>query len=239
MLMAIARRRFTGINRTVMSDNPSSVVFRPNGEFWLIGAREVVEGIGAPLFAAFLKCFNGSDRLLTLEHFVVQTMELPEDSLHQRRNLRLLGFYLASTMSESGEALQELCNAQVVTKMTNRNLWNPLNAWRARWQGDGLVRRFRNTFGFHLGPVSLYEAGVSKMLDESNDLLFARLDRPRRHDGEFVLGHDALFRGFDLQSEDLERIVAMANEAHTNLPDALMAAWIDVLETAGIEIEQA
>jgi hypothetical protein len=201
------------------------------------GLTEVADRIGRDLLAAFLKCFEGIDRLLSLEDLLVLNNKLePSSPIRYTRNLRLLVRSLGATMYEVAEALQELCWARVVEKMTDRDLWDPVNELRGRWRGDPRLASLRNELGFHLGKIELYRTGLLKLLDVGEDHVFAKRDGDLRHEGEFSIASECLTVGHGMSLDDHREITDMTWEAHSELPDQLFLVWVDVLKTAGIEV---
>jgi hypothetical protein len=95
-------------------------------EFRFRPTRRIADAVGHRLLAAFLKCFVGVDRLLSLEQLMVMNSRAQtEDSVAYTRNLRLIVQLLAATAYETGIALQEISNAKVVEKMRDASKWEP------------------------------------------------------------------------------------------------------------------
>ena len=202
-------------------------------EVRLDGARELCDRVGLDLVAAFLKCFEGVDRVVVLEQMLVfSSRNLPEDSPSHRRNQRILVLMLGATMYELGEALQELCSAKVVEKMNDRSAWKPVNELRGRWRGDSRLAQLRNTFGFHLGHLDLYRAGLAARLAESDEQLFVRSEGTKRHDTECVLPFNALLAGAGIEDQWVKDVFTMTWNAHTELPDQLNAVSVSVKRVA-------
>jgi hypothetical protein len=141
--------------------------------------------VGSDLFAAFLKCFYGVDRVMALEQMLHLNQEhLDHSSNGYRRNGRVIGLLLASEMYELGAALQQLCEARVVERMRDASKWTPINELRGRWHKNALFKEIRNQLGYHLGEPDLYRRGLDRALGNSADVVFACGNGERRHDGE-------------------------------------------------------
>lgn len=203
----------------------------------LQGMRDL---IGVDLLAAFLKCFHGVDRLLSLEQLLmVNQRSLEDGSIAQTRNLRLVAFYLASTMYELGDALQGLCSARVVERISDRAVWEPVNQLRGQWRGDARFGKIRNALGFHLGERDDYRTGIDRLVDQptaAESLFYVHDGEGRRHEGECRLAFDSLLAGLSIDESDMHYVLAATRQAHVQLPDQLIAVWADVCETAGIPI---
>jgi hypothetical protein len=209
-----------------------------NWEIWVENTRQLVERVGHDLVAAFLKCFEGVGRVHSLEQLMYFNLKaLGEDAVPYDRNLRALILLLGSTMYELGDALQQLCDAKVATKMNDRSAWHPLNELRGKWRGDGRLAKLRNTFGFHLGDLDLYRAGLAAWLVKADDHLFERGEGSKRHGGEFMLSFNTLLEGADVNDAWWQAVIELTQEAHTELPEQLHAVWLEVLRTAGITFE--
>lgn len=99
-------------------------------------------------------------------------------------------------------------------------------------------RRCATSFGFHLGDLDLYRAGLAARLAESDEHLFERGEGGKRHDGEFALSFNALLAGAKVDDAWVRAVTDMTKEAHTELPDQLHAVWVEVLRTADIPFER-
>ena len=216
------------------------VVLRGASNGWtcvIEDARELAGRIGHDLFAAFLKCFEGADRLLALEFLMVcNGRVLGEHSIKYSRNLRILVNLTGSTVYEIGEALDEPNGARVVSKMKDPSNWEPLNALRKLWRNDDRLRTLRNTFGFHLGKRSLYREGLAALLQDSAEQYFEEGEGQFRHDSQAVLPFNALSAGLGIDEEWLDAVVKMTQEAHSAFPELLNDVWKDVLVTANVDL---
>jgi hypothetical protein len=222
-------------------DKAPSIVYRGTEKKWqlrLQGARELCARVGHDLVAAFLKCFEGVNRVLALEHLMVfNARSLPPASVAGERNLRVLVFFAASTLYELGAGLQQLCNMRVVDKMNDKSAWAPVNKLRKVWVADKRLKTLRNTFGFHLGELDHYRAGIAARLAASDTQLYARGEGRKRHGSDYVFPFDALLAGAKIEDDWVQAVAEMAWQAQTELPDQLHAVWVEVLRTAGVHIE--
>jgi hypothetical protein len=202
----------------------------------LEGAKSIRDRLGTKLLAAFLKCFVGTDRLLALEHFLVLSLPMPQDHASHRRNVRATITLFSATLVELSEALQQLCNAKVVDALSDKSLWDPLNAKRKLWQNDKGLRLVRNGMGAHLGDIASFEKGIDALVEEDDDLVFTEGNGGRRHDAEHVLGWNAMFKGTGIEATDMEHIVELTRKGHSEYPEQLWMVWRNVLETAGVRL---
>jgi hypothetical protein len=220
------------------ANRPARVVIRGVPDKWtctIEGARDLANRIGHDLFAAFLKCFEGAERIFALEHLMFCSQQvLSRDSYKFDRNLRMLVNFIGATMYEVGEALEQLNGARVVEKMNDRSKWEPLNGLRKLWRNDHRLRTLRNTFGFHLGEPKLYRDGLEAKLQKSDDLVFEHGEGSRRHDGHGVLAVEVLLEAKTIDESWLEAVVDMVQEAHETYPDLLHEVWKEVLVSAGV-----
>jgi hypothetical protein len=223
-----------------LAGQPARVVVRERqGKIVIEGARDLRDRIGHDLFAAFLKCFGGIDRLLALEQILFFTQTQQDHKLHSYvRNLRLIVTTLSSTMYETAKALQELRDACVKDKLQDKSLWDPVDKLRAKWQGDPRVAKMRNKLGFHLGEIELYEKGLEFLLQDSDEHIFEALDGTKRHEGETRLPVEALLAALKIDKADLDAVLKMTWEAHSTLPELLNRVWGDVLRSAGVSLER-
>jgi hypothetical protein len=104
------------------------VLYRDKWELWLEGVPDLCQRVGLDLVAAFLKCFEGVNRLIALE----QLVRFNEEVLQRRlvafdRNKRTIILFLGSTMYEVGEALQDL-GGQVKTGQSRTGQNRPVNS---------------------------------------------------------------------------------------------------------------
>jgi hypothetical protein len=230
------------MNRADDSDITPRLVYRrtPNGVYSIVitEPKEISVLVGDRLFAALLKCFLGSDRLLSLEDLLaVSSKHHEQDSISYDRNLRLLVLLLAATLFELGEALQELNAARVVDKMKNPAVWNPLNDLGKSLRGNNLFRRLRHQLGHHLGDAQLYDDGLHKVLArDDRELVFERADGRLRHGGECVLAQHVVEAGLGIKPDTLKELIEFTQKSHKELPDHLVAVFAEVLKTAGVEV---
>lgn len=218
---------------------PPRYIVRGKETDWVVtleNAREIDSRIGRQLFAAFLKCFIGADRLLALEQFMMFTVGL-KDGASKRRNLRAISVLLSSSLVEVAEGLDALNSAQVTKAMRNASLWEPLNAKRKLWLNDKSFREIRNSLGNHFGETARFQAGLNDLLTAESDLVFAVGDGPLRHDNEYTLPWNALFKAMGLNLDDHRRVLERTQSGYTELPEELWAVWADVLSNAGVPIQ--
>jgi len=221
-------------------DKIPRLVWRGTDKKWqlrLKGARQLCDRVGHKLVAAFLKCLEGVNRVLALEHLVVLNLKvLGRGSVVFERNERVLVLLLGSTLYELGKALQQLCDMRVVEKMNDKSAWAPVNKLRKIWTNDKRLSQLRNTFGFHLGELDDYRAGLAARLAASDSQLYVRGEGSKRHDTDFTLPFNALLAGAKIEDDWVQAVFTMTYEAHTELPDQLHAVWMEVLRTAGVRI---
>lgn len=223
-----------------VAERPPRIVLRGTETAWtctIEGAHGLADRIGHDLFAAFLKCFEGAERIYALEYLMVcNERVLTRDSSKFDRNFRMLVNFIGATMYEVGEALEELNGARVVTKMNDPTKWEPLNELRKKWRNDHRLRTLRNTFGFHLGEPDLYREGLATKLRAAEDLLFEKGEGRKRHDGQVILAFEVLLEAEKIDEAWLRAVVTMTKDAHETYADLLHEVWKEVLETAGVDV---
>jgi hypothetical protein len=199
---------------------------------------EVAKLIGEELLASFLKCFVGVDKILTYEQcFMWNAENLPSDSIASTRNLHVLSSATATTMYELKNALQDLKNAKVESKMTDTSNWAPLDRLRARWFKHPNVSEIRNELGAHLGKVETYKKGLAVLINEPEVILLTS-DDARCRSGQFIGALDTLLRGLRIDNAEFKAALEeMSEAAHKQIHPLVTAAFLDVLETAGIPID--
>jgi hypothetical protein len=196
--------------------------------------------VGARLFALFMKCFVGADRIVALDQLLrISRREQGIDSPEALRNQMLAFWLIAGTMHELGSALQELCSAKVVMKMRRkRAVWGPLNKLRAEWNTSVMGSLMRNQLGHHLGETQLYEAGISEAIRRRpRRLRFLDASGSAYHDGRYMLAWDAIHLGLNIEVKDLSKFMGRTKKAHEALPERLTAAFFEVLRTVGVPVE--
>jgi hypothetical protein len=203
----------------------------------LVNPQAIVHVVGRAVFAAFLKCFVATDRVMTLEQMLqLNSLHVAKDSPAQNRNLQVLAFLMAGTLYELGDALQELCDAKVYEKLSDKSSWTPVNEARARWHKNKLMSKFRNQLGHHLGDPDVYTKGLDAMLQGNADLLLARGRGRARHSDEYPGAWDALFQGTDIDEAAFQQGLLLTKTTHLELPDQLLAVFAEVLDSCGIPV---
>jgi hypothetical protein len=220
--------------------SPRAVFTGSVGGDWqlsLINPKAIREKVGRDILAAILKCFVGTDRVMTLEQMLdLNARHIATDSPAHDRNLHVLVFLMAGTLYELAAALQELCNAKVVEKMADTQPWTAVNDARKQWHNDPLMAKFRNQLAHHLGDVEAYGRGIDAMFDGDADLLLAK-GYEARHSEWYPAAWDALFRGVDIDDEGFQEGIRRTKKTHDALPDQLIAVFREVLKSCGIEAE--
>lgn len=201
--------------------------------------------VGDRVFAALLKCFCGIDRILTLEHLmhlvVTAERELPPshpaavDEAAYTRDRTHVGFQLASTLHEMGEALQQLCNVIGPSReLRELDTWAPLDAVRAQWHTQPISSQVRNQLGAHLGNREHYVAAVQHMTTET--IMLYETTGDRRHFGRYTGASELLFRELGIDGETFRTFVERQFRTHDQLPELFFAFLRDVLIARGVPI---
>jgi hypothetical protein len=213
----------------------------------IVDVAGVASRIGEDTFAAFLKCFVGADQLKSLLHlYGFSLQQLQHHTPAAQRNRHVAFLLTVGTLHELGAALQELCNTKVFFKMADRTVWEPLDDLRAKWNTAPNSSTLRNQMGFHLGSLAAYRLGLEAIAKEAKPALLQKGQGSTELDDFFHLAWDALTRGVsagggrgqtDLDTEDFERIRSSTWDAHQRVYRALRLAFIHVLATAGVPID--
>ena len=185
----------------------------------LVDAKAIQVAIGRPLFAAFLKCFVGVDRVMSLEQMLeLNQHHLERDSPAHDRNLRVLVFLMAGTLYELGEALQELCSARVTERMADKNEWTPINAIRKQWHTNPLMSKFRNQLAHHLGELEAYGKGLDATLGADTQMILSRGRGQTRYADESPAAWEVLFRGVEISNAEFQQGIVLTRETHLRIP---------------------
>lgn len=199
----------------------------------------VADAIGRTMFAAFLKCFVGLDRIVSLEQFLALNHEhLDHDSVAHERNLRNIVFLLGGAAYELGKALEHLHKAGIAGRLPDPSAWRDLDKLRRQWNGNQLLSRLRNDHAHHFGELTDYAAGVSALIADGSWSPLIVGDGQRRHEVQYSLAIDALFRGTNLQLEELEVMARETRAAHESLPGLVEELFLQVAEASGVQVER-
>jgi hypothetical protein len=222
-------------------DQRATAVFSGSSDgYWklsLLNPQAIAASVGRQILAAFFKCFVATDRVTTLEQMLeLNALHVAVDTPAYDRNLRILVLLMASTLYELGQALQELCEARVVEKMSDKSPWDSVNEARKRWHTDPLMGKLRNQLGHHLGKLDNYCRGVDSMVNSNDDILLAHGGQTR-HSEEYPAAWNAIFLGIDIDAKAFADGVRLTRKTHEDLPDALVAVFAEVLEGCGVHVE--
>lgn len=158
-----------------VNKKPARYVFRSEDgvhTFELEQPREFARLIGEELFAAFLKCFRGVDQIHSAETLMLlDTKFFRGRSVASDRVGVSLGFLMTTIVYEMATALQELCNAKVYAKVTDKQKWADVDSFRKKWHREKEASNYRNEFGAHLGDLDSYKAGLTKKLNEAGETM--------------------------------------------------------------------
>jgi hypothetical protein len=232
---------------SVVGANPPRVVYTGSQTAYriqLFNRPEISNLLGENVLVAFYKCLRGLDRIAALEHLMrlnniaadaPQTGPGAADEFGYSRNRTLLGFLLASTMHEMGEALQELCSAiGVFPDLRELATWTPLNQLRGEWHTAQPSSVIRNQLGAHLGHRATYVEGIRAMA--ADPVLLFEAAGPHEYDGWYPAPTDALLAACRIEDAMMEAFVARQYDAHRALPALMFAFLADVLDTRGIPV---
>jgi hypothetical protein len=198
---------------------------------------EIATRIGSGLFALFIKCFAGVDRLLSVEQFfILIRAHVHEDSPAYKRNLNTIFFLAVSALQELGSALQALSKAEVSGKMKDPSVWQALIELRGRWNTHWYSPELSNQGAQHVGDNDIYQKGLANLLAERELRLLHGSD-DRKHSAQFVLPLDALLRGLKVDHAQLVAVMDETVKAHITLFPRLVAVFREVLDTAGVAFE--
>jgi hypothetical protein len=211
-------------------------------EFRMHNVQAIANAIGERVLAAFYKCFVGVERIAAYEHLIHlnnycarRPDDHPETDQHGfDRNLRVLVTLMHGIMYEMGEGLQNLCNAQVVTRIQNRELWMPLNKIRGDWHTEEYAALVRNTFAHHLGEVEDYVRGIRHA--DAPAVAVLHVFNRHRATGQYREPHDALLRAHNIQDQRHAEFVRAAFRDHVRLPELLQPLFEEVLRTCGVAV---
>ena len=216
-------------------------------EVQLHTATTVAAAVGERLLASFYKCFVGLERMLTYEHLIYlnhlgekqnEKNELvpPVDAHAFARNRRTLVFLMQGTLYEFAAALQEMCALKVIDKIGDRRVWEPIDKVRREWNTNKYASLWRNNFAHHLGELDHFVTGLRDPTTSGVVTLNVIGGGKFRHAGQFPAPLNTLFRGHDVQTEDVEAFAKKTLEAHTALPDQFLALFMEVMRTSGVEL---
>jgi hypothetical protein len=255
------RRQFAtlrALDKYVRQLSPEAVDLRPrtprivavgkHSDSWRVELSEfadIAKAVGEDVFAAFMRCFVGADRLKSLLHFYIAADEkFGNIGPASERNFNVSWLLVVGTLHELGDALQALCSTQAHTKLKSQKTWLPLNKLRKTWYKAPLASRVRNQGGHHLGDTDVYKAGMAKLGEMTVDIPLRVGHGQQRHHSFARGAWDVLLLGMssktatrpEVEIAQLRRLLKDAGVAHRKLHDSLEAYFIAVLANAGIGI---
>jgi hypothetical protein len=141
------------------------------GEWHLdvVNPKGLGEKIGEHVLRAFMPCFVGVDRVVSLNQVFWRTMEElkgPENAHALGRDSWVLVMLIAGTMYELGTALDRLANEELSIAGARSRVrtccsWGDIDGIRKRWStGNALASMVRNEIAHHLGNPETYEKGL-------------------------------------------------------------------------------
>jgi hypothetical protein len=227
---------------------PRVVVTGKRSDAWRVDLSEFAEIatlIGEDVFAAFMRCFVGADRLKSLLHFYVTSEEkFGHVEAASERNFHVSWLLVVGTLHELGEALQGLNATKVHLKLPNRSRWKPLEKLRRQWYVHPVASRVRNQAGHHLGYLDVYKNGITALSKMSLDATLRMGHGARRH-FSFARGAcDILLLGLtaktdkrpELEVAELRKLLKDAGVANRKLHDAIEEYFLQVLGHAGVGV---
>ena len=238
----LRERRKKAVRKLTRSASPRpsiTILAAADGRFAfeLIRAPEIVEKIGLETFSAFMKCFVGIDHVVSIQQlYRLNRAHVPVDTIGHVRNWRRLIFSIASAVYELGDAINELSQTKVYSKMRDKTKWTKLNEIRARWYKNPKLGIMRNQIGYHLGDLDTYKRGVTGAISRRRVFLakgHRELPDDVLTDTMFDVSWETLFAGLTLEDSDMKLFEELIPHSF-ELGDLLGYAFVEVLRSAGI-----
>lgn len=209
---------------------------------WVVeGGCDLSNRIGRDLFAAFLRVFQGADRVVALQHLIQINGATPAGEVASNFNSWLLFKFIGSTIYETAIAIHGLRKAGIESKLNDQSAWAALEKLAGQWRGNGILSRLRNTHGFHLGEDYEFQLGLCRVLGRKDTFPLVRGDGLSHDDSQPTYGVDTvfssfvLFEGTGMTPKDVEQAIQIAILASAQLPPLITNVFHDVLTKAGIE----
>jgi hypothetical protein len=211
-------------------------------DMYLTEPAEVERLLGGRLLAAFLRCFVGIDKILTLEQAIgLNRDHVGYENPGGERNLALLASMLTGIMHEMGYALQELKDAGADAVVAEYpQFWDPLEELRAKWHTRQDTRRHtsevRNQLAFHLGFPKTYAAGLKRAVEvDPRRLHLAKMGAPENRFGAYFHGARAVLGwGMRINNDELGDVIHQTRDGHEQVPTLLYQLFRVVLAKSGI-----
>lgn len=198
----------------------------------------VEQALGRDVVIAFMKCFVGSDRLVSLTHLYILscTHGDGDGSRSGVRDSRLINLLLIGTMHELGAAMQKLEGALIRAGKRTVASWQEMVDIRRRWFGKPAVADIRNQLAHHLGDDEVYDKGWESIRTKQSLSLY-RADGRTGNKGTFDGAWDLVARGLDLEPSEYSKVSEQVADDIFRVPVALLAVFRDVVTAAGISVD--
>lgn len=194
--------------------------------------------LGAPLLAAFCRCFVHADRINSLTSFgALSNRAYSPDSVSHQRNLQTMFWFVAGTLLELRRALPDLEAALLSTGLMSPRLpgWRVFRELKA-WSKGALLWKLRNKMAFHVDAGDV-KAGVQSLLIRRDRWVYLTGDSPQILNTQVHLGTEALWHGLKISHRDMNNLIRGAQKHQMRVPSALQDLFSASLRRKGVVFE--